>query len=124
MQGSTCRGQMAGQMENDPANRVDPWVSLASAVGMFTAGAAELSADGLMYCDVFGEEGMTMVTGLQLGEHTAPDPQRPSLILRRSGDAELWDIAKECGSTVDAICKANGLAGQPEEDIMLLIPVI
>jgi hypothetical protein len=36
----------------------------------------------------------------------------------------LWEIARSCGSTVDAIRKVNGVEGELEEDQMLLIPVI
>lgn len=69
-------------------------------------------------------QGMPMVTGLSLGEKREPDPNRPSLILRRAGDRRLWDIARESGSTVSAIRAANGLDGEPEPGRMLLIPVM
>lgn len=124
LQGATVRGEMNADMDNDPSNRVDVWPGFTAAEGMFMADGGQLIANGNMACDVFGEEGLTMVTALQLGEQVPLDPQRPSLILRRSGDSDLWDIAKECGSTVEAICKANAITGQPEEDTMLLIPVI
>lgn len=65
-----------------------------------------------------------MVTGLTLGEEREPDPGRPSLILTRAGDGDLWKIARECGSTVEAIRDANGLAGEPEPERMLLVPVL
>jgi len=52
-----------------------------------------------------------------------PDPNRPSLIVRRAGANRLWDIAKDSGSTVEAIQKVNGLQGEPAPDQMLLIPV-
>ena len=45
-------------------------------------------------------------------------------ILCRAGNRRLWDIARECGSTVSAIETANGLTGEPENDRMLLIPVV
>lgn len=66
---------------------------------------------------------LKMVTGLDLGEMQELDPTRPSIILRRCEDCSLWEIAKSCGSTVDAIREANGLDGEPEVDQMLLIPV-
>lgn len=48
----------------------------------------------------------------------------PSLIARKIGKESVWDIAKRCGSTVDAICEANGLtAGVAQEGTVLLIPV-
>ncbi len=42
-----------------------------------------------------------------------PDPARPSLILRRTGEGGLWELAKACGSTVEAIRSANGLEAEP-----------
>ena len=69
-------------------------------------------------------EGISMVTGLTLGEETIPDGDRPSLILKRAGDQSLWDLAKASGSTVGAIQNANHLEGEPEPGQMLLIPVL
>lgn len=68
---------------------------------------------------------MRMVAGLTAGECTAPDPERPSVIIRaRREDETLWDIAKYCGSTVSAIQRMNKLEKEPEENRLLLIPVI
>ena len=69
-------------------------------------------------------QGMPMVVGAELGELREPDPNRPSLILRRTGRESLWDIARESGSTVAAIRAANALEGEPEQGRMLLIPVV
>lgn len=69
------------------------------------------------------KEGIPMVTGLEIGEIQEQDPNRPSLILRRYEDTKLWDIAKETGSTVTAIQKANHLDEEPGEGQILLIPV-
>ena len=65
-----------------------------------------------------------MITAVELGQQKQPNPNRPSLILRRAGDQRLWDLAKASGSTMDAIRRANGLKGDPLPDQMLLIPVI
>ena len=69
------------------------------------------------------ETELPMVTGLSLGEQQEPEPGRPSLVLCRAGDADLWTIAKRNSSTVKSIMEANGLTGEPEESRMLLIPV-
>lgn len=68
-------------------------------------------------------QGISMVTGVEVGEARQLDPGRPSLILRRAGDKRLWDIAKDSGSTMDAIRKANNLQEEPSPNQMLLIPV-
>lgn len=64
-----------------------------------------------------------MVSGMELGQQRQPDPDRPSLILRRAGDSRLWDIARENNSTIDAIRRANNLQSEPAPEQMLLIPV-
>ena len=81
-------------------------------------------ADGQITVTATAGQGISMVTGLTLGEKAEPDPGRPSLILRRSRGEQLWDIAKTSGSTVEAIRKANGLTNEPEDGKMLLIPVV
>lgn len=68
--------------------------------------------------------GLPMVTGIAVGEKREPDPARPSLILRRAGKDRLWDIARSSGSTVEMICEANSLEGEPGPEQMLLIPVV
>ena len=65
----------------------------------------------------------SMVTGVSLGQPRNPDPHRPSLVLKRPGSATLWELAKASGSTVEAICQANHLSGDPIEDRLLLIPI-
>ncbi len=65
-----------------------------------------------------------MLTGLEIGEQVPADPERPSVILRKSGGLGLWELAKTCGSTVAAIEQANGLNGEPDDERMLLIPVV
>ena len=68
---------------------------------------------------------MSMVTGIRASEPKRPDPERPSIIVRaRKPEETLWDIAKYCGSTVSAIQRLNRLESEPEENRLLLIPVI
>ena len=72
---------------------------------------------------VTSQTDIPMVTTLEVGEVISPDSERPSLILQRKGSDSLWDIAKACLSTVDAIREANGLSDEPLDDQVLLIPV-
>lgn len=83
----------------------------------------DLTAEATIHCCFTGQQGLPMVTGLEIGEMVQPDPHRPSLILRRANGEDLWTIAKNCGSTVEAIEKANGLQQAPMPDQMLLIPI-
>lgn len=69
-------------------------------------------------------QGLPMMVGLELGELQEPKADRPSVILRRAGEESLWELAKSAGSTVQAIQKANNLQQEPEENQMLLIPVM
>lgn len=70
-----------------------------------------------------GEQELPMISELTAGEPVAKDPHRPTMVLRRAGQDTLWQIAKENGSTVDAIRRYNGIVSDPEPDRMLLIPV-
>jgi len=88
-----------------------------------TPGSMNARLEVPMSLTATGSRGLPMVTGAELGEQRQPDPQRPSLILRRAGDTGLWDMAKASGSTMDAIRKANGLEADPIPGQMLLIPV-
>ncbi len=72
---------------------------------------------------VTSTKGLPMVTGLEVGQPMPKDPNRPSVILRRATSDGLWSIAKETGSSVDAIRRANDLQEDPEEGRMLLIPI-
>lgn len=84
---------------------------------------AAMQADVCVQVNAVGGCAMQMVTGLQIGEKQPPDPERPSLILRRAEEESLWDMAKRCGATVDAIRKANHLTAEPEKGQFLLIPL-
>lgn len=124
LQSATARGEAVWQIPSDAENAVDAYLRYeGSPQAAFAGNTLELTADVAVEAVVFSEKGIPMVTGLELGEIAEPDPARPSLILRRAGECSLWDIAKECGSTVDAIKKANQLQEEPENGRMLLIPV-
>lgn len=88
-------------------------------------GAGVITAKAELPVDLVttARQSLPMVTGVELGQSLPPDPARPSLIVRRAGDARLWDIAKGSGTTVAAIKKANGLQDEPAPGQMLLIPV-
>ena len=64
------------------------------------------------------------VCAAELSEPEEADPRQPSVIIRRLGDRDsLWQLAKDCRSTVGAIRRLNQLEGEPSEEQLLLIPV-
>lgn len=69
-------------------------------------------------------QSIPMVTGITLGQRLQQDPGRPSLILCRAGEESLWQLARNAGSTVDAIREATGLEGDPIPGQVLMIPVL
>lgn len=99
----------------------------ASPVGSPTAGlgsnGVSMQSDLAVFMQTVSDRGIPMVTGMDFGEEIKKDPNRPSLILRRAGEQTLWEIAKETGASVEQICTANALEGEPGYDQMLLIPI-
>ena len=123
LQSAMARTEEKVSMEADGNSRVDA-VILPGAPAAATAGSGiELRGESILQTQTSARHGIPMVTGLRIGGEGEKDPHRPSLILRRAGKGRLWDIAKSTGSTVDAICSANGLSEEPEESRILLIPV-
>lgn len=86
-------------------------------------GAGKITMDLGVHLTVLSKDGLNVVSSMELGEPVARDLSRPSLILRRAGDAGLWELAKESGSTMAAIAQANGLTEEPTKGQMLLIPL-
>ncbi|MCD7859593.1 MAG: DUF3794 domain-containing protein [Firmicutes bacterium] len=85
--------------------------------GMEISGSLELTLQAM------AEQVFSAVGALTIEAEQEPDPKRPSLLLRRMEQAELWDLAKAAGSTVERIRLANHLSGEPEQGKMLIIPV-
>ncbi len=88
------------------------------------AGTVALRGEMLLNAVAGAGQGIRMITGLEMGEPEKADSSRPSLILCRKGSRRLWDVAKETGTTVEQIKLANRLEGEPEDNAVLLIPVI
>ncbi|MBQ7817925.1 MAG: LysM peptidoglycan-binding domain-containing protein, partial [Oscillospiraceae bacterium] len=124
LQSGAARGEEIWQIPSDPQNKVDAYVQMSGwPVADVNEQGIALTALWDVTADVFSEQGLPMLTQITLGEKCEKDPGRPSLILRKAGNQRLWDIARECGSTVDAIVEANHLQDQPEAGQILLIPV-
>ena len=63
------------------------------------------------------------ISNITLGDPTEPEPNRPSLILRKIGNDTLWQLAKNTGSTIEEIKRVNSLQQEPSADQLLLIPL-
>lgn len=123
LQSGTARYEQELEVAADSDTVVDAMLC-AEGRPQATAGqSVDVSMDYQLETSACCAHGQWMVTGLELGDVTQPDPGRPSLVLRRCQGGRVWDIAKVCGSTVEAIYQANGLSGEPEKGRMLLIPV-
>ena len=90
---------------------------------MFSGGQIQMKGSALLDMETVTDQGIPMVTALEVGLPEQVDHARPSLVLRRIEEGGLWNMAKQTGSTVSAIRQANQLSGEPTEGQMLLIPV-
>ena len=65
------------------------------------------------------------ITAAEAGEKTAGREGVTLLLRYIDQERELWDVAKDCGATVDAIRKANDMAAEVSSvrNTMLLIPI-
>lgn len=125
LQGQVLTGNRDVSMEADSGSRISAFAVSTGNPQADPAGTGiSVRSDVLLDTLTSAEQGIPMVTGLELGDAEKPDRDLPSMILRRSGTARLWDLAKANHSTVDAIREVNGLEGEPESDRMLLIPVV
>ena len=123
LQGSTARWEESMQL---PADAATTMTFLPQAQnGQARSGADEMNLSGqyALHMNASTEQGMPMVTGLNVGQEREKDPLRPSLILCRPDGETLWSMAKRTGSTVADIRRANRLAGESAENRMLLIPI-
>ena len=117
------RAEVPWEMLSAPKNRVSLQMQCIQPRVSSKIEGAELDGEILVTADVFSGNEISMVTGLELGEKKTPDGNRPAIILRKLGQNRLWDVAKECGSTVEAIERANPQREPMDEETMLLIPV-
>lgn len=121
LQSENQKVQSTWRLPTDENSRI---CAAAEQIGWPQAAGSSVHGDAVVSASAMAGQGIPMVTGLTLGEQTEPDPARPSLLLRRAGQEPLWDLAKQSGSTMDAIRQANKLSGEPEPGKMLLIPVL
>ncbi len=117
--------------EHRIVNRADTDNKITTAVVPYGKISGQISGNGIrLQSDISMEvvttsaENFTAVKAVNMGETVIPSPERPCVILRTAGENTLWDMAKSCNSTVDAIMQVNQLQGEPDSNQMLLIPVM
>lgn len=123
LHGTTARWEGSQSLAADENSRITAVPLGAEAQSIAGNGRIQVKAELPMELTATTRQAIPMVTGVELGQQKQPDPNRPSLILRRAGESSLWDIAKDTGSTVEAIRRANGLSGEAKPEQMLLIPI-
>lgn len=123
LQGGSVRSDTDWILPSQPDNKAQLQL-LPGIPNVITGEDIRIHCDIAVQSAVFGNTKLDMVRSLSVTEKPRSDQPQPALILRRAAGRCLWDIAKESGSTVDAICKANKLEQEPLDDRMLLIPVL
>ena len=125
LKGTTIRADSKWEIPaGDGVKIVASAVPVGDPQGTINGSRVDLRGDVEVHTVTTAEHGINAVTGLNLGEMVQPDPDRPSMILKRSGGQSLWELAKSAGSTMEDITKINQLQGEPEDDRLLLIPVL
>lgn len=123
LQCAAVKGENSAEITSDAQNRMEFSVSPGEVQAYHTADGVTVAGQWDMDISVFSNQGIQSVSGLQLGEMIPLNPDRPSVIIKPLTETSLWELAKACGSTVDAIKNANQLQQEPERGQMLLIPV-
>ena len=86
---------------------------------------AELRAALTLDAGFFAQQTLCTLSAGTIDPPAEPEARRPSLVIRAGLDGgPVWDVAKQYGTSVAAICAANGLSGEEiEAGGMLLIPM-
>lgn len=111
-------------LDMDEHAKAELWPMGMSMDAVLTGDGASVHGEHPVMVQIYNGAPIPMVTGMTIGELSEVDPERPSLILCRAGEDDLWNLAKKTGSTVEDILKANHLTEEPETGRMLLIPIL
>ncbi len=123
LQCAAVKGENSIEITSDGKNRVEISVKPGEVEAYHTADGIAVTSQWDMDISVFSNQGMEILSGLELGEVVPLNPDRPSVIIKPLTEGSLWELAKACGSTVEAIKNANQLQQEPQFGQMLLIPV-
>lgn len=124
LHGSTVKAEGQWHLDADTASTFQVLTGETSLQTAIENERIPLRAEVPLEITAAGSGAMDMLTQVSTGQPRAADPNRPSLVLRRAAGDSLWSLARENGSTVEAIRRANGLTGEAPPEQMLLIPVL
>ena len=122
LRGGTVRVNLTCATQAAPGCRFAGEITGLAATASPGADGLDVKVTGTLCISTFGTTELQEIIGGEVREQEGRE-DRPGLIIRRSAPGEtLWDIAKQYGTTMDAIRQANDLGGDPEENTLLLIP--
>lgn len=122
LQGGTAKVNLTFRTQAAPGCRFEVQPQELYATANASGGSVDVQVGGTVSLSTFGSAELSEVVGCEVGE-TEPQQDRPGLVIRRPAPGEtLWDIARQYRSTMAAIAAANGLEGEPNPDMLLLIP--
>lgn len=117
---TSARWEGESQMNGQPGNA---YPNSPETTAMPGSGKVQMRMEMPVAIHTLQTKEIPMVTKIQMGKEKTPDPDRPSLVIVRCGGDDLWDIARQYGTTVESIHQANGLEGSCAQGQMMLIPV-
>ena len=110
---------------SDIDNQIRPVIySVGDTITERTTNGMNVIQTVVLEAEILKEQVFNVITGLVVEEKEQQNTECPSIILKRVENQRIWDIAKECKSTVSKIKEANNMdADELLKDQILLIPV-
>lgn len=125
LQGKEARGELVFETAlSEDASCFASSVFCEQPVCLASYDTVTVRAAGRLVLDSFSGEKLRTLSAAKITNDKEKHGAAPSLIVRRADAQSVWEIAKKSGSTVSAICEANGLKnGVLQEGSILLIPM-
>lgn len=120
---SRWEGKMELEANSEWNRTVIPFINPEAKVSV-GSGSVHVDAELRLAVTESGKKEINAITGCKTLEKKPVDPQKPTIILRRAENDSLWEIAKACSSSMDAIKSANNLQDLSPAGQILIIPVL
>lgn len=124
-EGSLQCAHIKWEHPNSDEDCINKWTQITLENNAYAKAGMALTANTeLKLCSqAVASEGIDMVTGIELCDSDVQSDE-PSLILIRAGEEDLWTLAKKHKSSIDRICNTNGITQAPDDNRVLIIPVV